>query len=251
MKYESILKEIGLNSWESQTYLALLELGSTTTGPLVKKCHVPQSKIYSVLDSLHNKGLVSYVVKGQIKHFQAKNPDTILSIMKDKERKVKEILPDLKKMDILSKNKQSVVIYEGMKAITHFFVDLIENSKKGEEWFSFSISEDQFLEKSQIFWNKIGKLRQVKRLFVRIMDNHKYRKSYEQVYKENWKHIKKIIRFSGDVFPATTVIFQDKIIILNFLSEIETAVVISSKDLVKYYKEYYMQHWNSAKKVKK
>ncbi|UCD21187.1 MAG: hypothetical protein JSW08_01420 [archaeon] len=250
MKHEEILRQIGLNAWEAQTYLALSELGSTTTGPLVKKCLVPQSKIYSVLESLHNKGLVNHVLKGKIKYFQAKNPNILLSILKDKERKVKEILPDLKKISSLSKRKQSVEIYEGMKSITHFVVDLIENSKEGEEWFSFSISEDQFSEKSKDFWYKVGYLRYLKKLKVRIMDNIKYKKDFQKAYPDRWHFIKKIIRFSGDVFPATTIIFQDKIILLNFLSEIETAVVITSKDLVKHYKAYYMQHWNKAKPPK-
>jgi len=250
MVYEEILKEVGLGLWESQAYLALLELGSTTTGPLVKKCHVPQSKIYSVLESLHNKGLTSWIIKGKIKYFRAKSPDALASIIKNKEKNILDILPNLRKMEAIFKNKQSVEIYEGMKAITHFIFDLIENSNEREEWLGFSISEDQFLEKSQIFWNQVGDLRSQKKLKVKIMDNGKYKESYKKHYSDTWKYIKKIIRFSSNVFPATTIIFQDKIIILNFLSDIETAVVITSKDLVKYYRQFYMNHWNSAKTPK-
>jgi sugar-specific transcriptional regulator TrmB len=248
MKYEEILKEVGLTLWESQTYLALLELGSTTTGPLVKKCNVPQSKIYSVLESLHNRGLVSHIIRGKTKYFQASEPKNILSILKNKEIDVKGILPDLNKLVDKSQNKQKVEVYEGMKAITSFLFEIVDNAEPGEDWLSFATNREEFVEKAKDLWSKIGWLRAERNLNVKIMDNEKYHDYFKNVWSDRWKFIKKIIRFSEYIFPATTIIFRDKIIILNFASEPETAVVITSKDLVKYYREYYMQHWNSAKK---
>ena len=43
MVHEELLREIGLSNWETRVYIALLELGSTTTGPLVKKCGVERN----------------------------------------------------------------------------------------------------------------------------------------------------------------------------------------------------------------
>ena len=246
---ETILREAGLSKWETQVYLALLELGSTTTGPLVQKSEVPQSKVYGVLDSLNKRGMVSYIVKGKIKYFQASDPEILFSIMKDKERKIREEIPYLKNLQVRAKNKQNVEIYEGKRAITSFFVNLIETSKKGDDWFSFSISDDQHSENAQIFWNKIGALRAEAGLNVKILDNTQYKKRLKESYSERWKFIKKIIRFSREVFPATTVLINNKIIILNFLSETETAVVISSKDLYNYYVSFFMQEWEKAKRV--
>ena len=70
MEPKELLAEIGLTERESKVYLALLELGSTTTGPLVKKSEVPNSKVYEILESLQNKGLVSWITKGKTKYFQ-------------------------------------------------------------------------------------------------------------------------------------------------------------------------------------
>jgi sugar-specific transcriptional regulator TrmB len=244
---KKILLGLGLTNWEIQTYLALLELGSTTTGPLVKKAEVPHSKIYSVLESLNKKGLANHIIKGKIKYFQAVEPESLLSIIKDKERELKTLLPELNKLKNSSKNKQNVEIYEGMKAMTSFMINLIENSKENEEWMSFSIGEDELLEKAQTFWDKIGILRYEKKLNVKVMDNIDYKEKLKNIYKDRWEHVKKIIRFSKNIFPATTIIFKDKIIILNFLSEPETAVVISSKDLINYYQNFYLKEWERAK----
>lgn len=247
MEYEAMLSDIGLNRWESRTYIALLRLGSTTTGPLVKKCGVPQSKIYSVLESLNKKGLVSYVIKGKIKHFQASDPEIILSILKDKERKIEESLPALKLLASSSENKQNVEVYEGIKSIVNLFINLIETAPRGTDWYGFNIGEEVKKEKIKLFWNRIGTLRYKRGLNVKIMANIKDKELYETTFTERMKDIKKIIRYSKQLFPASTVLFRDKIIILNLLSENETAIVITSLDLIQCYKDFFIHEWDNAK----
>jgi len=69
-----LLKEIGLTESETKVYLALLELGSTTKGPIVDKSQVASSKIYELLEKLIQKGLASFVVKSGTKYFEAAPP---------------------------------------------------------------------------------------------------------------------------------------------------------------------------------
>jgi sugar-specific transcriptional regulator TrmB len=112
---EDTLQELGLNRRESICYSALLELGSSKIGVICKKTKIPSSKIYEILDNLIERGLVSYVIKGKIKHYQASDPKVLLNYIEEKKRKVEEILPQLLSKQRLSK-KQSVEIFEGQKA---------------------------------------------------------------------------------------------------------------------------------------
>ena len=66
-----ILEEIGLTKSEVKTYLALLEIGSSSTGDIVEKAQVASSKIYEILDKLSQKGLVSFIIKSGVKYFEA------------------------------------------------------------------------------------------------------------------------------------------------------------------------------------
>jgi sugar-specific transcriptional regulator TrmB len=69
---ESIeLTKLGLTEGEAKVYLALLKLGSSTVGPIVKKSKVAYSNIYEVLERLISKGLVSFIKKEKTKYFQA------------------------------------------------------------------------------------------------------------------------------------------------------------------------------------
>src|SRR3989338_4958097 len=97
-----LLEDIGLTKSEIQVYLALLELGSSSTGKIVDKSKASSSKIYELLDKLMQKGLVSFIIKSGVKYFEAAPPDRIMDYMKEKEENIihqknvlKEIIPQL------------------------------------------------------------------------------------------------------------------------------------------------------------
>ena len=80
-----LLESVGLTKSEAKVYLALLELGSSSKGPIVKRSGVASSKVYELLDKLIAKGLVSIVVKANVdvevddeRHF---NPFGVVSLI--------------------------------------------------------------------------------------------------------------------------------------------------------------------------
>ena len=52
-----ILQEIGLTKNETKVYLALIELGSTPAGRLIKKVGMHRGIVYDLIDLLTDKGL--------------------------------------------------------------------------------------------------------------------------------------------------------------------------------------------------
>ncbi|MDX1814307.1 MAG: helix-turn-helix domain-containing protein, partial [Candidatus Bathyarchaeia archaeon] len=53
-----ILREMGLNAYEVDAYIVLLEGGQMTAMEISREASVPYSKIYDVLNSLKQKGWV-------------------------------------------------------------------------------------------------------------------------------------------------------------------------------------------------
>ncbi|MBI5390880.1 hypothetical protein HZB02_05280 [Candidatus Woesearchaeota archaeon] len=111
------LQELGLTHHEAQTYLALLETGETKTGLLVKKTGMHRVQIYDALESLIKKGLASYVIKENIKYFQAAAPERIVDFLDEKKEMAAALLPELKVLGIEHASKQSVTIYEGIRGL--------------------------------------------------------------------------------------------------------------------------------------
>ena len=69
----SILEDLGLTNAEIKTYLALLELGTTSAGNLIKKLSMHRAAVYDIIELLINKGLVSYIIKANRKYFEAQD----------------------------------------------------------------------------------------------------------------------------------------------------------------------------------
>ena len=78
MEEERLLEGLGLTKGEIKVYFALLEIGSSTTGEVIKKAKVSRSKVYEMLDRLIDRGLVSFVIRENTKYFEAADPDHIL-----------------------------------------------------------------------------------------------------------------------------------------------------------------------------
>src|SRR5918911_4081457 len=67
------LQQLGLNAYESRSYLVLLGHPKFKALELAARAHVPRQKIYEVLDSLVEKGFAQ-VVQEKTKLFSAIDP---------------------------------------------------------------------------------------------------------------------------------------------------------------------------------
>ena len=239
------LQEIGLTERESKVYLALLELGSTTTGPLIKKSEVPNSKIYEILESLNKKALVSHIIKGKTKYFQASDPNSLLSLVKEKERKLLSILPRLKEKQLLAKEKQSVELFTGIKSIRNLFLTIIENTKKGENWYGFSTGKTSTNEEIKDFYEWWGAKKYNSGLKDHLLISSEYKSIFEKAHKEKLSLMKNILKYSKISFPGDVAIFKNKVIILNW--EDTSAILITSQHLTNQYLEFFLKLWNNAK----
>lgn len=126
----SILKEIGFTEREIKVYIALLEIGKSTAGPIAIKANLPQTKVYETLGKLIKKGLVSFIVISKTKHFQAIEPKQILSLIDQKKEQFKEILEELESKRKFGQEQQTASIHEGYRAVKLLFINIVNELKK-------------------------------------------------------------------------------------------------------------------------
>ena len=83
------LQKLGLSKNESKVYLVLLELGLSSTKPIIERTNLHRQIVYDTLSSLIEKGLVSYVIQANRKYFKASNPKQFLGYFNQKQREIK------------------------------------------------------------------------------------------------------------------------------------------------------------------
>ena len=71
LKTEKQLKNLGLNSYEAKTWVALLSRGMATATELSDISNVPRSRSYDVLESLERKGFIKVKHGKQISYKQS------------------------------------------------------------------------------------------------------------------------------------------------------------------------------------
>ena len=159
---ENILHQLGLSKSEAKVYLTLLELGSSTTGPIMHRAKVSSSKIYGILSRLIEKGLVSFIIKSKTKHYSASSPESLLDYLNEKEnelqkqkKEVKNIIPKLKLKQKLLDNRQDAQIYVGLKGFMNALSFILDNLKKGDDYIAFAQTphEEQSKEVKLFFRN--------------------------------------------------------------------------------------------------
>ena len=246
MAVQEILRDIGLTEAEIKVYLAMLELGSSTTGPIVERSGASSSKIYEILDKLMQKGLVSFIVKKGTKHFEAAAPERILDYVTEKENKVKQqkqelknIIPELELKQTLSKYQSEATIYKGMKGLETSFKELLKDGKKGDCAYVFVVGEVD--DRLQTFFKRDYEKRAKRGIKTKTV----FAEAARTVYEER-KHIP---LFEGKVIsinstPATAVVFNDSVHLRIGESDEVISIIINRKELAAAYKEQFDTLWN-------
>lgn len=239
---EEILESIGLSKRESIAYLALIELGASTIGPIVKKTDIPSSKIYEVLERLIEKGLVSYIIEKSQKHFQASDPEIILNRLEEKQEKLRKIIPQLKEKQRFSRDKQEVELYEGKQAIFSILRLLVEQAKDGDEYLSFSLGKEHGDKEVSTFLDNLAQRRIEKKLKIRVLSNIKAKETIEKAYSP--EILKKISnKYTNIEYPQGMIVLNNNLIMLDWI-ERPTAIRITSGNIVKKYREFFYNIYN-------
>lgn len=246
----SLLTEIGLSESEIKVYFALLELESSTVGPIYKKAKVPDSKIYSILEKLKEKGLVSFVIKNNVKHFQAADPKNLIHLLNEKESKILEqkneleekIIPQIELQRTLKEEKNEAIVYESFDGLKSAFNLIIENLDKGDEYCVFMLGETLKEKKVIHFFQNYHKKRIEKGIKVRLLSEYYYKESINKFHKYKGMSI----RYTEQKLPIGTFIFRNNVMTIIW-EEKPTAFVIKSKQNYEYYKEFFEDLWKAAK----
>jgi len=237
MDVNNVLENIGFSPNEIKVYLTLNDHGSTKAGRIAKLAKMDRSSCYNALKSLLEKGLVSYVLIGKIKWFQATGPKRLLDYVKEQEEDVRTIVPELHARHKASKIEGQVRLFKGIKGIKTIFLDIARTAQNN---YVFG-SEGQFSDRMPEFAMQFDRLKRENHIKTRLIIR-KGRKELDDKT-TTYRH------FPGDVeSPTVTNIYGDKIAIIIWTDEPE-GIIIENKAAAEAYKSYFDFMWENTDKV--
>jgi sugar-specific transcriptional regulator TrmB len=231
------LHQAGLTENESKVYVTLLELGPSHAGLISRKSGLHRRVVYDTIEMLIQKGLIGYIIKNNVKLFQASNPERILELLEEKEQYVNEIMPQMLSLFSKTKEKEETNFYKGKNGLKTVFEDQLT---VGKEILILGASPLAY-EILQFYFKWFDKRRVENRIKARIIFNKTERKP-RIPYSE--------IRFLSEKYssPLAVNIYGDKVAIILWSKEKPFAVVITQKEIADGYRKHFELMWKIAKK---
>lgn len=234
MNTESLHK-IGLSETEIKIYLALLKLGKANVTQLAEESSVHRTNIYSVLDKLKEMGLVSYFREDNKTKFKITDPKNLLNYLKENEEAIRELLPDLKKIQESIIEKIEVEIFRGDRGMKSAFKDII---RIGKDVVGFGMA-GQLRKYLPIFagqWIRDIKANKIKNKYIYIEGTELIEEGFEvRILPKNF------------TTPVATQIYGDKILI-SIWEPTLIAIMIKSKEVADNYRKHFELLWRLATK---
>jgi len=120
------LEKLGMTSKEVRLYLKLLELESSPAHPLARRLEANRTTTYSLLQSMQEKGFITYLVKKNVKYFSAMNPSVLINHFFNDAQYLKKLLPELLALTSALPKKPKISFYEGVEGIKQIGEILLE-----------------------------------------------------------------------------------------------------------------------------
>lgn len=238
MDLKKLLEDLGLEEKEAKVYLALLSLGEATATAISEKSNLDRTLIYQLTNKLIEKGLVSYIIRNNVKYFSAASPQKLIQDLKEKEEQLQKAMPQLIGLTKIKEQETKVEIYRGKEGLRTILKDIIRTKK---DYIAFG-EEGRFQKVLPIdvhqFLRELEKNNIHERVLVREDMKGKVLKSKNSAFKYLPKDY---------LSPVTILVYENKI--ANFIWTLPYYVILTkNKEVADSFRSHFELLWKIAKK---
>lgn len=237
------LKHLGFSENEAKVYLTLLEIGFSTSGPIIKKVGLHRNIVYDCLDKLIKQGLASETIQRGKKHFRPLNPSKIAQFTKEHFTIAEEIVPELEKLR--KYQPQEIIVYEGKAGFHNAHFDQVESAKPYDTFYVIMATGREWYKNIAEIHKKFDRMRLKKNIKIKLLALETRRK---EITEDQGKFKLFSVRYLPANFknPAETAIWSESIMILVY-GEPVLVIVIKNKKVAQGYRQYFNILWKVAK----
>ena len=239
-----VLSKLGFSPSEIKAYIYLQKTGSSYANEISSRTQLNRTNVYEALERLLAKGVISFIVKNNVKWFEAKSPDALYSLIsiqeEELEKKKKEVLQTIKELkEIERKDKQTLEanVFVGKKGLRMIFEEILEE----KEPIALLAAELQFERTFRPYFELWHKRRIKNKIQQRSLFSLKFK---------NYLKKREFLdyRFVEDKYtnPTTTIIYGNICLLIQWGEE-PLAIKIKNKDIVKSHLNYFNLLWKVAK----
>ena len=242
------LISLGLAESEAKIYSDLQFHGESKTGGICERTKVKSSHVYSILNGLLDKGLVSYKVINKVKFFSASGPDSLVNLLEKKEKKLQEekenVLNVITKLKVVSKKDRltDFQYFQGISGIKSMFTEIMNLWKEGDNYYVVATTIKSF-EKLEPFFLEFHKKRIKDKVSIKLILD-KNAKNYGNTRE---KMPRTEVKYIDQPNSAEYGILNDYLFLASYGTE-PYGLLIKDKNFAESHKALFDVLWKIAKK---
>lgn len=247
------LENLGLNKLESQVYLELQKLGEAKVGMICKNLNIPNSHMYTTLNSLIEKGLASFKYANKVKVFKATSPETLKILFNKKqeelrgqEKSLSSLIESLKNFPKNKETESDYQYFEGENSLKNAIFDVYNQSRENSEFLLLSAKSEAW-ERLNAFLMEMHKLRIKKKIAMKmILQNDSI--GLKNIVSERKKLGLVEIKVSEFNNHAEFLCTEDSVFLLDLSKETENpcGFLIKNKIFVSLFEEIFSFLWKNV-----
>ncbi|MEK6959680.1 MAG: helix-turn-helix domain-containing protein [Nanoarchaeota archaeon] len=245
------LEDIGLTKTEIKIYLSLLKLGQSTTTGIIREAGIHSSKVYICLDRLIEKGLVSYAIKSNKKHFLASTPESLRNLLKDKEEKIakqgeriERLIPELEAIKKSGENSIYSETYEGIRGAKSVYEKILQTLNPGQTQYVIGAPKigNELLEGFLLEWHKRRIKKGIRCKYIYDHNARQYGRIRANMPFTQVKYLPK-----GIMSPVWIEIFGPYVLIGHIKGRNAILFLIFDSEIAKSYMDYFRMIWKTSR----
>jgi sugar-specific transcriptional regulator TrmB len=241
----SDLQKIGLTENQTTLYLALARDGSAKAGELIKATGMHRNLVYTALEELVGKRLVAVSQVRGVALYKLLSPTRLLSAIEEKEHIAKSVIEELS--HITKKNRQEVIVYEGIEEFRRHVIRSYELAKPGALHRYLGTSPHWHTVVGVEVESQVNEIQKQKKLKLRGIAKSMFPALTSLLADTNGlSQVRLNPLISSEANNVE--ILEDRICIQTF-TEPYTVVEIMNAELAKNYQSYFDFLWSKSKRI--
>jgi len=247
------LGEAGLTDGEARVYLALLELGPSTVGPVIEKSKISHSIVYRILAGLMEKGLVAHISREGVRQYSAANPEKIVEYVEERQKKLEESRKKLQEMvpalqNMASAKESEVRVFVGFRGMVAVHERTYQKLKRGDMFYYMGILPEQ-QEHFHAYWKRDH----MRRARAGIISHSLFsRKTDPKILKNRNSYAYSDARYmpEGLDTPAWFMGYKD-VAVIGMQTREPITIEIINQEIAGSFRKYFDHFWEQSKPFKK
>lgn len=243
-KLINTLEDLGLTENEAKVYYASLSLGPTTILNIARAAETKRTTVYSVVESLKEKGLMRLNIKGFKQFFVAEDPNKLESILETKKYELQNTLPEFSALYNLKGGEGFIKHYEGLESVKSIYEEVLKKASP-KDFYDVIADTEMWYNTDSKFYQKFLERRAKKNIHIKILTNKTKTSIEHKKYSKNYNITSKFLPEKTKL--TTNLVVIPSMLVIHQLIPPIMAIVIENKSIINTNKQMFDLLWDSIK----